>query len=361
MRFGIVEWGLGVLVFLFVLNILIRTLINPLVGNTQANNTGVATAPAVQKPIQPKTSPRDQYLEASRLLTEARFASEKALDDIAVWNTEILPVLEQPESDNIASNQDLVTKLAYVLNQNRMTEEELKVGLEQIAQISNRVDQLSTSDNPELLSTQEVRSIRNLHGNAKIASNSWSRAVKRASAIVRQSYHNEALPIRLSLQEQMDRSIDAQVLEDLSEEQINGPEPEETNSAISIDSGLFGADSAIRESELSADVKTTLAPFLEYRNIQPRLSGASIRFQNTLDSAPMSLSRLASMGALNDSIDGLKRLVAIGADRKLPEPKWHIHTMPNNWSEDDREFLKKAQQMLRDHGQALADEGLLSQ
>jgi hypothetical protein len=80
-----------------------------------------------------------------------------------------------------------------------------------------------------------------------------------------------------------------------------------------------------------------------------------------MEKAPMSLGRLASIGALNDSVEGLKRLVAVGANRKLPEPKWHIQSMPNSWSDDDREFLRTAQQLLRDYGAAMVDKGLLSQ
>lgn len=368
MRLGPVGWMIGIVVACSALTALIKTVANPWgsssanpVAHTSTDSARANNEPIIRKPTQPALSPRDQYLEASRLLVEARLRSEQALEDIATWNSEILPILEQPESDNIAVNQDLVDKLAYVLEKKRTTENEVEIGLGQIEQMTRRVDQLSASDNAELLSAHELSVIRTLHSDARIASSAWDKAVKRALAIIRQSYRDVAPSGQFSLKEKVEQSTDGAILDALSDEQVNGPPAEEVDSRVSV--GVFApaVDPSIRESSFAADVKTTLAPFLENRTIQPRLSGAAIRFQNTSVAAPMSLSRLASMGALNNSIDGLKRLVAVGADRKLPEPKWHIHTMPNNWSEDDREFLKTAQTMLRDYGQLLVDEGLLSQ
>jgi len=38
----------------------------------------------------------------------------------------------------------------------------------------------------------------------------------------------------------------------------------------------------------------------------------------------------------------------------------HAASQPNSWNEGDEEFLRKSQQMLRDYGAILVEEGLLS-
>ena len=73
----------------------------------------------------------------------------------------------------------------------------------------------------------------------------------------------------------------------------------------------------------------------------------------------MSLGKLMSIGALHESELGLKKLALLGGNRKLPEPKWSIASQPNSWDEGDEEFLRKSQQMRRDYGTILVEEGLL--
>ena len=74
----------------------------------------------------------------------------------------------------------------------------------------------------------------------------------------------------------------------------------------------------------------------------------------------MSLGKLIAIGALDESLLGLKKLALIGGNRKLPEPKWSIASQPNSWNEGDEEFLRRSQQMLREYGAILVEEGLLS-
>lgn len=74
----------------------------------------------------------------------------------------------------------------------------------------------------------------------------------------------------------------------------------------------------------------------------------------------MSLGKLMSIGALNETELGLKKLALIGGNRKLPEPRWSIASQPNSWDDGDEEFLRQSQQMLRDYGPILVAEGLLS-
>jgi len=367
MRVGFIGWVVGIVVVCTAIAALVTSvdrLMSPSAPTPSHQVSAAKTKPSIRQSARPVATPvatpRDQHMEATKLLAEAKLASENALDEIVTWNNEILPMLEQSEGENIAVDDDLVEKLSYVIEQKRKTQDELEVGLSQIELLIKQVNSLSAKDEPELLSVREISQIRVLHSDAKSAFNSWNKAVKRGIAIVRRSQREPNLPTQSNLQNRLDESADEKILADLEEEQVNGPPEEELQDVAMGD--LFEGDvnSAIRDGALSADVKTTLAPFLKSRDIQPRLSGAAIRLENTMNFAPMSLSRLSSMGALNESLEGLKRLAAIAGDRKLSEPKWHIHSMPNNWSEADMEFLKKAQLMLRDYGAELVKQGHLS-
>ncbi|MCA9265874.1 MAG: hypothetical protein KDA60_18555 [Planctomycetales bacterium] len=51
---------------------------------------------------------------------------------------------------------------------------------------------------------------------------------------------------------------------------------------------------------------------------------------------------------------------SIGGHRELTEPEWAIHSQAANWSDDDGDMLATDQQMLRDYGPTLVEEGLLS-
>ena len=75
---------------------------------------------------------------------------------------------------------------------------------------------------------------------------------------------------------------------------------------------------------------------------------------------PMSLTALHGINAMGNSIEGLKRLAKLGGHRQLSDPRWSVHSQPNNWSDDDEKMLKQAQQMLRDYRAILAKAGLLS-
>ncbi|MEZ6097686.1 MAG: hypothetical protein R3E01_01820 [Pirellulaceae bacterium] len=67
------------------------------------------------------------------------------------------------------------------------------------------------------------------------------------------------------------------------------------------------------------------------------------------------------IGALDDTVQGRKKLALIGGNRKLTEPTWSIASQPNNWSPEDEERLNQAQQMLRDYGPTLVKYKWLSE
>ena len=322
-------------------------------------HSSVPTLPTFKPPA---TSPNDQHWEAMKLLTEARVAQQATLGSIEQWDEEMTPLLNGEDGQTIAVNKDLVEKLAYVLRQQDKDEAEISSIGEQITLLEKRVEQLTVSP-PKLLSAREMYEIRRIHGSSVAAKRSWTQAIKQANAIMLRAHldaNPDSTPTLQQSLEQIDSDMTLQQLDEkMTKAEDAGVESEPMDV---IDEEFDAIDRKRRKEAMSAEVKSTLAPFLEPRSIQPSLAGRfSIKFSRTGQKRPMSLGKLMSIGALGETELSLKKLALIGGNRKLPEPKWSISSQPHGWSEDDEEFLRKAQQMLRDYGAVLVDEGLLSQ
>ncbi len=85
-----------------------------------------------------------------------------------------------------------------------------------------------------------------------------------------------------------------------------------------------------------------------------------VNFTTSFEKQPMSDGMILRSGALEESVTGLRKLAALGSP-PLPAPNWSYRKQANYWSDEETEVLKRAQQMLRDYGQILVDEGLLAQ
>ena len=114
------------------------------------------------------------------------------------------------------------------------------------------------------------------------------------------------------------------------------------------------------EEARSEEVHRLLQPFLERRNLQPRLAGASLRWRQTLDEQPISFSALEGVGALAETVQGLAMLARVGSSREISSPRWEYNPSPRTWSPDTQARLKQAQELLRRLGPTLVEENLLS-
>lgn len=110
----------------------------------------------------------------------------------------------------------------------------------------------------------------------------------------------------------------------------------------------------------SVEVQSTLSPFVQLRDVQPRRSGGSVKFAGTFEVGPMSYSALKRIGALEKTVEGLRWLAKVACDRKLSEPRWAMGTQPGSWTEDEKARLKEAQALLIELGPALVSEGVLA-
>ena len=189
--------------------------------------------------------------------------------------------------------------------------------------------------------------IREIHDRTSKACEEWQFAVRSAEAIVRKS--------------QSAQSSDA-----LPEEERPLPSPirDMQDDKVLVDLELQRKKEAeweqLKKEATSPEVLRTLAPFVTPRSLQPKLSGAAVVFQRTYEKAPMSLSRLEGMQALEPTTHDLTMLARIGCDRDLTEPKWSIPTEPHCRTEETKSLLMKAQGMLIQYGDALVKTGHLS-
>jgi hypothetical protein len=375
MRIRLAMWIATFVVVCICLSTLLRTIDRTLFRSggpapRQSATSQIPSAPPAPVSIQqaratpkpPPATPRDQHWEAMKLLTEGAVAQQEAVGHFQRWQTEIEPLRQDRSGDVVAANKELVEKLAYVVRQERMSQTEIQVVGEQIATLRKRLEAVASQVEPEALTAHEMIEIRDLHTKATLARRQWENAIKQASAIVMKAQLDVNPVAQPTLQQELEQIEAKKTLEEL-DQKITRQENAAAEPALeaSAEAPVAAIDPELRAKALSTEVKSTLAPFLEPRSIQPSLAGNfSIRFNKTFEPQPMSLGKLMSIGVLDESVLGLKKLALLGGNRKLPEPRWSIASQPGNWSSADEEFLKKAQQMLRDYGEVLVSEGLLS-
>lgn len=119
------------------------------------------------------------------------------------------------------------------------------------------------------------------------------------------------------------------------------------------------AKDRLREKAKSPEVQQDIAVFLAKGFSQPRAGGSGF-FDRTAESAPVSFTRLETGGYLDETTDGLKKLLRLGAEPNFnnDRPKWKFN--PHRLDSSNEAFLKKVQAELRELGPVLVEEGLLS-
>ena len=361
-------------------------------GQATAQTPGAPATTTTAAPVVPAgPSPSDirsQLQEARDQLVESGMHLDDALQAISDWNAEIPPLLKTTAGDNIAAHEDLVESLTKIVNKERTPELTLKDKSQRIAKFRSDLGKRATSSTPTPLTTKEEEEIAELQAIARSADDEWTKALSNARAVKiladarvapnqQRSLEDEiklkAAEDRLAeLEEQLrqEKARKVQEAEDKREQEKLAAERERERQRL-VEKRKEEAEAAAEKKRLeeeallararSAEVKAALAPFLHKRGVQPRKAGpGSIGFTATFDEAPMSLSALKGIGALEPSTEGLKWLARVAGSRKLSAPRWGVASQPGNWSEDDKKLLKEAQQLLRELGSTLVKEELLS-
>jgi hypothetical protein len=115
-----------------------------------------------------------------------------------------------------------------------------------------------------------------------------------------------------------------------------------------------------------ADVRAYLSPFIHAGHVQPNGITNAYHIEHTVKAMPVSLQRLERLGALEPTMKGLAELYKFGGmhhvrvnDRPrgaFPKYGWE----GNIKKAEIRAPVERAQELLRQHGQALVEARLLS-
>lgn len=336
-----------------------------------------ATSPQPGASPAPSPDVLRQLSQARTLLAEASTNASEALKHLLTWQTEVEPLRDQvlaepPSSDGEGGDSSkLFDRLAYVLSRDRTSPQELRDATARIESFRAKVDDLMNQSRPAALSAIEMADISQLHATCKQAEENWQRDVEQALAIKHLMDSQTVSPVDPAAPTTVGSKVEdanaRAALADLDQQIAREKEDEDARQKRAAELEKEQREQEEKEAELlanatSPEVKALLAPFLEPRTIQPSLAGTfSIRWNRTFEKKPMSLGKLIEIGALDESVLGLKKLALILGNRRLPEPKWSITSQPHGWSPEDEERLKRAQQMLRDYGPILVKAHWLSE
>jgi hypothetical protein len=317
------------------------------------------------------TDVRAQLSQANTLLSEASIYASKALKDVLTWQQDVEPLRSRTVSgpavgDATTEESELIDRLAYLFREERSSSQTLRDASNRVETVRRKIDDLSQQASPAALTTSDMAEIRELHATCKAAAEDWELAVQRAVAIKHLMEKGDTPTEPQNLSAKLDDADARAAVADLDDEIEHGKDRKSEarmREANVVEQKRLQEE---REAELlakatSPEVKAILAPFLQARDLQPIMSGPSVRFRKTLDTKPMSLSALRRMNALSLSIDGLKRLAAVGGYRKLSQPRWSVNSQPGNWSDDEKQMLQEAQLALIEYGPLLVKAGLLSE
>ncbi len=308
----------------------------------------------------------EQIAQANRLLDEAADFQASAVNAAVIWQTDIESFRETPAGTlattdgELREYQKLVEQMAFVTSANRPSPEQLAKVASRIESLKGRTQSLADQSNPAPLNTSELTEIITIHSASKQASEAWTLALQQATAI-KHKLTQQLVAIEAEAAQTVtvgDKIAEAEttaVLQDL-DAQI-----EREAAAQILERARAEEAQALVAEATRPEVTALLAPFLTHRYVQPReIAGTTLRFKKTVDESPISLTALNGINALANSETGLVRLATLGGHWQLSEPRWSVKSQAKYWSDEDREMLKKAQDMLRIYGPTLVQLGLLA-
>lgn len=120
-------------------------------------------------------------------------------------------------------------------------------------------------------------------------------------------------------------------------------------------------EARLRRKARTAEVAHHLGAFFAVGAKQPReIQGTFLALEMTAEPGPVSLTRLKTLGALDEGVEGLRRLNWIAADWQSERPRWSYPLNPAEWSPEALAFIRRSQALLVELGPALVEEGLLA-
>lgn len=306
-----------------------------------------------------------QLTQASKLLQEAAEFQASAIKAAVAWQADIESFRNSPANTFSSmerapiEHQRLFEQMAYVTSGERMSIEELTKVASRTEILQSKAKASANNLKSTALQSSELAEIIDLHRVSKKASRDWTLALQQALAIKRRLetrlVDDDGLESSLTVGDQIADAAATVTLDNL-DEQI---EREARDRALEL--ARDEERQALVAEATKPEVVALLSPFLAHRYLQPReMAGTTLRFKKTVRKQPISLSALHGINALADSETGLMRLATLGGHWQFSEPKWSVKSQARYWSDDDREMLRSAQELLRIHGPVLVEQGLLS-
>ncbi|MCA9257939.1 MAG: hypothetical protein KDA61_02010 [Planctomycetales bacterium] len=126
------------------------------------------------------------------------------------------------------------------------------------------------------------------------------------------------------------------------------------------------AQRAAALAKVMPEVRSLLAPFITPGYVQPARGRGSYNLETTTEKKPVSLERLKLVGALDDTSKGHFYLLRFGGGRNTSGNRRPLGSFPNYLGGDisvnvqSVPRVKRAQALLREHGEALVEAQLLS-
>lgn len=317
----------------------------------------------------PSVDAQDQLWEAKQLLSDAATATDETNGHVVAWNKVLREINDGPAAEAIASNEELVEGLASLKSEGRTSPTEIHQVQQRIGELQSAIDARVRQPDPKPIPLNEMKEIRELSQTSETALQDWNDAVARATAIQRVGSRLTNPASETDLAAKLSEQQDRETLDAFAEQRQWDAKQAAKQRIIDAERASAERDTKakkLHEQEIlmeratSTEVATVLAPFFHPRDVQPKMSSASLQLRKTLETKPMSLSALQTIGALDASLDGLKRLAMAGGDRKLSEPKWSVQSQPGNWTDGDKKMLQNAQRALIELGPTLVEAGLLS-
>jgi hypothetical protein len=151
-----------------------------------------AASPALPDPAIAAAA-RAELSEAIKLLKDAAESADQAAAQIAVWESDVEPLLGNVDGQAIAAHADSARHMAFLLQEKRPSKADVTLISERIKSFQDETDQLGATDPPARLGSDKLSKVRDLNRQSHEAGLAWSDAVRRAGAIAREARRQQPL------------------------------------------------------------------------------------------------------------------------------------------------------------------------
>jgi len=349
------------------------------------------TAAEAASTLSAAKSQQREFLNHSELLTGLLDQWQASLDK---WNQDFASLATQDAGSPLAATPESVKRFRAVYLQERPSQVRLDQVRELLEQLSRDVtDAWPTPDSLYLPSASAFTQIQSLGEEAKAAIAAYRSAIAQVVALERQAKQqgltsDQSLREALAAQEQVEQLAAVDKARERfdkaqhdADERVAVAKEEAIRVAGEVEARkIMDAANAARtrqteEEELHkqeqaknarlnkmqremSDIQKHLRPFITKGYAQP---GNTDNIQ-TGDSLPMSLSKLTALGALQDGREGMEKLMrcaTVNNDRDHGSFPQYLGG-ERGWQQTNKEFLKRAHQLLTEYGDLLVEKGLLS-